>query len=116
MDKSKLIIFDCDGVLIDSEIIVCRIAAEELTRLGYKISTEEVMRRFAGRPDGEMRAAIEQDWGKPVPEDYRKRVNARTEEAYASELRIMPGLTDALDRIDVPICVASSSYPSKLRL
>jgi HAD superfamily hydrolase (TIGR01509 family) len=116
MQKTDLLVFDCDGVLIDSEIVVCRIAAEELTRLGYPITVDQVMQRFAGRPDHEMRAEIERDWGKPLPAEYAARVNARTEEAYSSELRIMPGLITALDNIDVPVCVGSSSFPAKLRL
>jgi HAD superfamily hydrolase (TIGR01509 family) len=110
------LIFDCDGVLIDSEIVVCRIAAEELTKLGYQISTEQVIRRFAGRPDHEMRAEIEQDWGQPIPDGYRVNVDTRTVQAYATELNIMPGLQEALARITLPICVASSSFPEKLRL
>ena len=110
------LIFDCDGVLIDSEIVVCRIAAEELTKLGYEISTDQVIDRFAGRPDHEMRAEIEADWGKLVPEAYRENVNARTIQAYATELRIMPGMADALERITLPVAVASSSFPEKLRL
>ena len=110
------LIFDCDGVLIDSEIVVCRIVAEELTRFGYEISTDQVIDRFAGRPEHEMRAELEADWGTLIPDAYRENVNARTIEAYASELRIMPGMAEALDRITLPIAVASSSYPAKLRL
>ncbi len=53
LSTTDLIIFDCDGVLIDSEIFVCRIAADELTRLGYSITVDQVMQRFAGRPDVE---------------------------------------------------------------
>ncbi len=115
MQQTDLLVLDCDGVLIDSEILVCRIAAEELTRLGYPISTDEVVRRFAGRPDREMRAEIGEDWGKPVAAEYESCVNARTEKAYASQLEIMPGVLDALDQIHIPICVASSSFPDKLR-
>lgn len=110
------LIFDCDGVLIDSETLVCRIAGQELTAMGYPITTEQVIARFAGRPDHEMRAEIERDWGQPIPADYRERVNARTVDAYASELQIMPGLLEALEQIDLPIGVASSSFPSKLQL
>ena len=115
MDVDALI-FDCDGVLIDSEIVVCRIAAEELTRVGYPITTEQVIARFAGRPDREMRAEIEGEWERAIPESYRERVNERTIEAYGTELKIMPGLASALDEITIPICVASSSFPEKLRL
>ncbi len=113
---TDLIIFDCDGVLVDSEIIVCRIAAEELTRLGYPITVEQVTERFAGRPDTEMRADIEREWGRPVPPEYKQVVDDRTEQAYSSELRIIPGVLSALDAIQVPVCVASSSFPTKLRL
>lgn len=90
-DNIELIIFDCDGVLIESEIVVCRIAAEELTRLGYPITTEEVIDRFAGRPDREMRAEIEADMGRALPDDYKLRVDRRTEEAYREELKAMAG-------------------------
>ena len=112
----EAVIFDCDGVLIDSEVLVCSIVAQELTSLGYSITTEEVIRRFAGRPDHEMRAEIEAEWGQPVEPSYREKVNARTIAAYASELRIMPGMLEALDSIKLPVCVASSSFPEKLRL
>ena len=112
----EALIFDCDGVLIDSEVLVCRIAAEELTELGFPITAEQVIQRFAGRPDGEMRAEIQREWGRSLPEDYRERVNARTVEAYATDLKIMPGLQEALDQITLPICVASSSFPEKLKL
>lgn len=110
------LIFDCDGVLIDSEIVVCRIAAEELTKLGYTIGTGQVIARFAGRPDHEMRAEIEGEWGRPIPATYREEVNARTYEAYGTELKIMPGMEEALAQITVPLCVASSSFPEKLEL
>lgn len=116
MQKAKAVIFDCDGVLIDSEILVCRLAAEEMTRFGYEITTQEVIRRFAGRPEGEMKEEIMRDWGRPVPENYSELINARTVEAYGTELQIMPGMKEALDKITLPVCVASSSYPSKLRL
>jgi HAD superfamily hydrolase (TIGR01509 family) len=112
----RALIFDCDGVLIDSEVLVCRIAAEELTDIGFPITTEQVIHRFAGRPDREMRAEIEQEWGHALPEDYRERVNARTIESYATDLKIMPGLEEALDQVTLPICVASSSFPQKLQL
>ncbi len=74
------------------------------------------MDRFAGRPDGEMRAEIEGELGRALPPAYTEIVNARTEEAYSSELKIVPGVLSALDAIDLPMCVASSSFPAKLRL
>jgi HAD superfamily hydrolase (TIGR01509 family) len=114
--STKLIIFDCDGVLIDSEIVVCRLTSEELTRLGYAVTLEQVIDRFAGRPEREMIADIERDWGRPVPISFFERIRMRIDEAYATELRIMPGIADVMDRVRIDTCVASSSYPAKLAL
>jgi HAD superfamily hydrolase (TIGR01509 family) len=116
LNRTKLIIFDCDGVLIDSEIVVCRLTGEELTQLGYPVTTAQVIERFAGRPEREMIADIEQDWGQPVPPEYFSRIRQRIEQAYATELRAMPEAAEVLGRIRIPVCVASSSYPEKLRL
>ena len=59
----SLVIFDCDGVLIDSEPIACRIEAELLTRAGFPIDAETVIRRFAGKSARDMAAAIEETFG-----------------------------------------------------
>jgi HAD superfamily hydrolase (TIGR01509 family) len=115
-ERIELVIFDCDGVLIDSEIVVCRLTSEELTRLGYSITTSEVIERYAGRPEHEMIADIERDWGRTVPAEYFGRIRQCIDQAYSTELRAMPGAADVLGRIRVPICVASSSYPEKLKL
>ena len=116
MTPIDLIIFDCDGVLIDSEIVVCRLVSEEMTRLGYPITTHQVIERYAGRPEREMISEIEQDWGRPVPAEYFPKIRRLTGDAYANELLPVPGVLEILGRIRMPICVASSSYPEKLRL
>jgi HAD superfamily hydrolase (TIGR01509 family) len=112
----QLIIFDCDGVLIDSEIVVCRLTSEELTKVGYPLTVEDVIERYAGRPEREMIDHIEQDWGQALPREYFSRIRQRIGEAYAQELRAMPNAAETLNRIRLPLCVASSSYPEKLRL
>ncbi|HEX8322406.1 MAG TPA: HAD family hydrolase [Tepidisphaeraceae bacterium] len=116
MPPIDLIIFDCDGVLIDSEIVVCRLVSQEMTRLGYPMTVEEVIERYAGRPEGEMIADIEQNWGRRVPDEYFVHIRQQVAHAYATELRPMAGVADALARIQTPVCVASSSYPEKLKL
>lgn len=116
-DRSiDLIIFDCDGVLIDSEIIVCRLTSEEFTRLGFPVSTQRVIERFAGRPEHEMIGEVEAEWGQLVPPEFSTSLRARVEEAYATELQIMPGIAELLEGLRTDFCVASSSYPAKLRL
>jgi HAD superfamily hydrolase (TIGR01509 family) len=84
--------------------------------VGYKVTLEEVIDRFAGRPEREMIAEIESDWGRKVPDAFFDRIRQRIDQAYASELRIMPEIVGILDRIRIDICVASSSYPAKLSL
>jgi HAD superfamily hydrolase (TIGR01509 family) len=116
-NRTRLIIFDCDGVLIDSEIVVCRLASEELTRVGYPITLDQVIERFAGRPEREMMAEITGDrGGRPVPDEYFDRLRRRIEESYRTELRAVPGVPGVLGALRIPACVASSSYPAKLRL
>ncbi|MHC2017792.1 HAD family hydrolase [Methylobacterium sp. CM6247] len=111
------LIFDCDGVLIDSEILVCELVAGELTAHGYPITTSEVITRFAGRPEPEMLAEIERDrGGRPLPERFISCMHRRITQAYATELRPMAGVADILCRVRAPACVASSSAPAKLRL
>ena len=110
------VVFDCDGVLIDSEIIASRVTAEELTKLGFPLTIEECIQRFTGRPDREMKIELEEQFGRPIPASYDDNVHARITEAYATELKILPGLKEALATITEPVCVASSSLPEKIRL
>ncbi len=116
MAAIELIIFDCDGVLIDSEMLVCTMVSEELTQLGYPITPVEVVERYAGRPEREILAQIAADWGKPVPAVYREAMTRRIHAAFTSELEPVPGVAATLARIRLPICVASSSGPEKLRM
>lgn len=109
-----LLIFDCDGVLVDSEILVCTAVAEELTRLGYPISWEDVVRRFAGRPEREILAEVAADWGQSVPPAYFSAMKERVDRAFRSELQAMAGTLEVLPHVQIPKCVASSSAPAKL--
>ncbi|WP_244598694.1 HAD family hydrolase [Rhizobium tubonense] len=112
----KLVIFDCDGVLIDSEIIVSATEADELSLLGYKISLEDAVFRFAGVPAMEMRRTIEAEMGRALPSDFSERVENRVVSAYQSTLKPIAGVEAALKDLDIPVCVASSSSPSRLAL
>ena len=70
-ERTELVIFDCDGVLLDSEVIACSAAAEAPTRAGYEITTAEIVERFAGVPADAMYAAVEADLGRPLPATFR---------------------------------------------
>ncbi|MEM7223827.1 MAG: HAD family hydrolase [Pseudomonadota bacterium] len=104
-----LVIFDCDGVLVDSEIIACRVDARELGRLGFKLTVEEVAARFVGYKTQDMIDTLSAEQGIPVPEDFRDHILARVLTAFDSELTAVPNMARALEAIDRPVCVASSS-------
>jgi HAD superfamily hydrolase (TIGR01509 family) len=114
--QRNLIIFDCDGVLIDSEIISCTVDAEELTRAGFPITAGEVAERFSGVPSADMLAMIENQLGRRLPADLSSRIEHRVLAAYRTDLRVIPGVPETLRSLGAPFCVASSSTPSKLSL
>ncbi len=111
-----LIIFDCDGVLIDSELISCTVDAELLTEAGYPITAAEVAARFTGVPSAAVYATVEAELGTPLPEDMECRYTERVMAKYRSDLQPLAGIMQVLDRLPHPRCVASSSSPAKLAL
>ena len=110
-----LVIFDCDGVLVDSEVISCRAHAQTLTRHGYPITEEEVLHRFLGVSDREARRMIEHEIGRRLPDDFEAEVKEATLKFYAGDLKAITGVAAAIATIDVPKCVASSGTPEKIR-
>lgn len=111
----ELVIFDCDGVLVDSERIGIHIEADLLTELGWAMGPDEIVDRFLGRPDSYMQQQLEEHLGRPVP-DFRKRYDEALFAAFRAELQPVPGVVDALDRIGHPTCVASSGTHEKMDL
>ena len=111
-----LVIFDCDGVLIDSENLACSVDAELLTEIGFPMTTEQLVARFAGVPSDAMFAEIEAEMGRPLPADFDARCKARIRQLYRTDLKPIPGVVDMLDKLALPACVASSSAPAKLAL
>lgn len=105
------IIFDCDGVLVDSEIIANRIEVEVKTELGFPIGLEEQLRTFVGLAMSHPRM---QDELKRLPPNYLQIVDERCKDAYQRELKAIPGVAETLNALDVPKCVASSSEPEWL--
>jgi HAD superfamily hydrolase (TIGR01509 family) len=112
---TRLIIFDCDGVLVDSEPIAVRIDVEMLAEVGVTMSEAEVIERYVGRSPQVIVAETEATIGARVPDGWFERGEARIREAYATELRPVAGVADALQAIDDPVCVASSSGHDSLR-
>jgi HAD superfamily hydrolase (TIGR01509 family) len=110
-----LVIFDCDGVLVDSERIAVRIDAIVLERLGWPLPEAEIVERFVGRSDAYMTSEIEAAIGRPLPAGWEGEFSPLYREALAAELTAVDGVIEALDRISTPTCVASSSTHERLR-
>ncbi len=106
MKKFKTVIFDCDGVLLDSEIIANRIEVEVKTELGFPITLEEQLKKFVGLG---MSHPIVQAELQKLPANYWQLVDDRVKIAYINELKPIAGVVEILEQLSVPKCVASSS-------
>jgi HAD superfamily hydrolase (TIGR01509 family) len=114
-DRFDLIIFDCDGVLVDSERLSIRVDAIYLERLGWPMSSEEIVERWVGRSDADMRAEIEEHIGGPIPVAIDDEFSRVYRETLDRELVAVDGVREALDVITTPRCVASSGEHEKIR-
>jgi len=103
-----LIIFDCDGVLVDSEPIVNRVFVEMLAESGFKLDYEETLREFAGSSMSARLQATQQRFGWEVPEDFVSLFDARLSEAMENELQPVPGVAEVLSKLTAPRCIASN--------
>ena len=111
----ELVIFDCDGVLVDSERLAVRVEARLITELGWPLTEQDVLERFVGRSDAFMRGEIEAALGRAVPEWddlYREHLHA----AFRAELTPVDGVAGAIDALTVATCVASSGTHDKMTL
>jgi HAD superfamily hydrolase (TIGR01509 family) len=111
-----LLIFDCDGVLVDSEAIAFDVLAQMLASLGKPFSIEECRRRFMGRRTPDVLAEIEGELGHPIPAETGARMKALLFQRFRRELQPIAGVKEALARVSRPICVASSSSPDRIAL
>jgi len=110
-----LVIFDCNGVLVDSEPIAAAVLSEALGRIGVALSATSAMRRFHGRRPADVFAAIQSATGKKLPPDFAAFVAAQTLRRLRSELRPIAHAAHALTWIRGPKAVASSSPPERIR-
>src|SRR5580693_8437022 len=110
-----LVIFDCDGVLIDSERLAVAVEVAAIGELGWELTEADVIERFVGRSEDYMHAEIAAHIGRPLPPEWTTRLAARYREAFDSSLAPVEGIVDALDQITLATCVASSSSHEKLR-
>jgi HAD superfamily hydrolase (TIGR01509 family) len=111
----ELVIFDCDGVLVDSERLSVRVEATYLAELGWPLTEAEIVERFMGQSAEYMDEAIEAQLGSRLPGDWKEQFQRRYREAFAAQLVPVDGVVEALDQITAATCVASSGSHDKLR-
>lgn len=116
-ESRLLVIFDCDGVLVDSEPLTAQVTARALTELGWPLTTEEVMARFLGCTDEYFQAEITAHLGSWSSKDWRERVEPEVDRLFESELQPVDGVVELLDALavhGVPSCVASNGSHTKM--
>jgi HAD superfamily hydrolase (TIGR01509 family) len=110
----ELVIFDCDGVLVDSERLAIEVDVVVMAELGWPLSFEEVVDLFMGRSHADVTAIIEEHLVMKLPPDWGEEFRPLYEEAFKA-LQPVAGVEDALDRLTVPTCVASSGSHRTIR-
>jgi HAD superfamily hydrolase (TIGR01509 family) len=113
---AALVIFDCDGVLVDSDRIALRIQAERITALGLPTTYEDCVRDFLGLGMPGTLRILEERLGRPLPEAWAEDLDTAVRAAFRRELRPVDGIVAALEEIELPTCVASSGSQEKMRL
>ena len=114
-----LVIFDCDGVLVDSEVLVTAIEARLLTELGWPHTVDDVVDRYMGRSDDSMEAELVRRFGESVAVEFDRRASAEIRHALETELTPVDGVPELLHRLSVAgvaTCVASSGCHRKMQM
>ncbi|MFF0753074.1 HAD family hydrolase [Streptomyces sp. NPDC004267] len=111
----ELVIFDCDGVLVDSERIAARVQVALGAELGWPLTEEEVVDRFIGRSHAAIREQVAARLGEETAAIWSERFEQRHREAVDADLAAVDGLPEALAAITLPTCVASSGSHDKMR-
>lgn len=110
-----LIIFDCDGVLVDSESLANRVMSQVFAESGFDVSPEDCLRRFVGMSMRSVRAAVEEEFGRRLPDGFEPRVRALSDEVFDRDLQPIRGVSEALSALPHARCVASSGSPRRIR-
>ncbi|MEQ1823295.1 MAG: HAD family phosphatase [Fimbriimonadaceae bacterium] len=110
----EAIIFDCDGVLIDSEVIANQAERDYFAEFGLDLTTDEFMARYVGLSFKDMVADMQPRVERALPDDLEVVINRLINEAFTGNLKAMPGIESLVQAVSVPIAVASSSSVERL--
>ena len=109
------LLFDCDGTLVDSELLGNVALAQQLALAGIAETAEAITARFRGHKLADILAALERTHGVALPSGFVERYRERAEALFEAEVVAMPGAADALARLALPMCVASNGPIAKIR-
>jgi len=115
-NKPKCIIFDCDGVLVDSEAITFGVLGELCTGLGLHLTEDELEDNFLGKSLNSVMAFIATRIDGELPEDFEAQFRAGTFARFKTDIKPVRGIKELLAKVEVPVCVASSGPPHKIKL
>lgn len=115
-ERPDLLIFDCDGVLVDTEPLADTVLAKALGEAGLKMSAAEAHGAFVGLTMSDVVRLVGERHGVSLPADFLARFNARLASAFRHGVAPMPGIEEALERLPGAKCVASNGEPEKMRL
>lgn len=114
-----MVIFDCDGVLVDGERLMVKVEAQICLERGWQLTEEDIIREFVGLSDSAMRARLSQLVGEELGPDWDEEYTDRYRDALERDLEAVPGVERAIDVIEqagIPTCVASSGSHQKMAL
>jgi HAD superfamily hydrolase (TIGR01509 family) len=112
---SDLVIFDCDGVLVDSELIFARVLGECLVEVDLPATTEEALALGFGKNRATLCAAVESRFGRALSDEFFETMRARTALVLERELQPIPGVGELLHALPLPRCVASNGHLQRVR-
>lgn len=115
MGRFDLIIFDCDGVLVDSERLSNEVFAAMLNEEGCPVTLEFMYESFVGKSMPQCLVQIKELWNKDLGDDFVRRYRARVKTAFEADLHAVPGIEAVVDSLDCPYCVASSGSHEKMK-
>jgi HAD superfamily hydrolase (TIGR01509 family) len=115
MGQIDLVIFDCDGVLVDSEVLTNTILRDMLVELGATVTLEDMFDSFVGHSMAQCLDLMRDLLGQYPPDDFVVDYRKRCVQVLQEELQPVPGIELALSRIRLPMCVASSGDHDKMR-
>ncbi|MDR3493172.1 MAG: HAD family hydrolase [Ancalomicrobiaceae bacterium] len=112
----RLIIFDCDGVLVDSEMIATAVLVDHLNASGLQVTMPEIAEKVIGRSAASVQAMLLKTYGVRIDATAEKRLQERLFVRFREELKPIEGIRQLLDRLTVPYCLASSSSPKRIQV